>query len=97
MRSDARNEIAPTILNLQLSRVQSPVTASDQIGLIRNCSRVIDPGEVKPLCEYGIVSLSCKFERDAKHPDRIAYSKNGVTFKDGTTRPTFDLVLHPAK
>lgn len=62
-----------------------------------NGNGVCDAGEVKPLSEYGIVSLSVKFARDAKHPDRIAYSKAGVTFKDGTTRPTFDLVLHPAK
>lgn len=62
-----------------------------------NGNGVCDPGEVKPLSEHGIVSLSCKFTRDAKHPDRIAHSPAGVTFKDGTTRPTFDLVLHPAK
>jgi tetratricopeptide (TPR) repeat protein len=62
-----------------------------------NGNGVSDPGEVKPLSEYGIVSLTCKFERDANHPDRIAFAKTGVTFKDGTTRPTFDLVLHPAK
>jgi tetratricopeptide (TPR) repeat protein len=62
-----------------------------------NGNGVSDPGEVKPLSEYGIVSLSCQFERDPNHPDRIAFSKTGVTFKDGRTRPTFDLVLHPAK
>ncbi|VTS02346.1 haemolysin-like protein : HlyJ haemolysin-like protein OS=Pseudomonas aeruginosa GN=hlyJ PE=4 SV=1: TPR_16 [Gemmata massiliana] len=62
-----------------------------------NGNGVCDPGEVKPLSEHGIVSLSCKFTRDPKHPDRIAYSKVGATFRDGATRPTFDLVLHPAK
>ena len=62
-----------------------------------NGNGVADAGEVRPLAEYGIASLSCRYERDAGHPDRIAYSKAGVTFKDGTTRPTFDLVLHPAK
>lgn len=62
-----------------------------------NANGVCDAGEVKPLAEYGIVSLSCRFARDPKHPDRIAYSAAGATFKDGTTRPTFDLVLHPAK
>jgi hypothetical protein len=62
-----------------------------------NGNGVCDPGEVKPLSEWGIVALSCRYERDPKHPDRIAFSKVGVTFKDGRTRPTFDLVLHPAK
>ncbi|MBA4190160.1 MAG: hypothetical protein C0467_19420 [Planctomycetaceae bacterium] len=62
-----------------------------------NGNGISEPGEVKPLSEHGIVAISCKSERDAKHLDRIAYSKTGVTFKDGTTRPSFDLVLHPAK
>lgn len=62
-----------------------------------NGNGVCDPGEVKPLSEHSIVALSVKFERDPAHPDRIAYSRAGATFRDGTTRPTFDLVLHAAK
>ncbi len=62
-----------------------------------NGNGVSDPGEVKPLADYGIVAVSCRYRRDPSHPDRIAYSPAGVTFRDGTTRPTFDLVLHPAK
>ena len=62
-----------------------------------NGDGVCDPGEVRSLSEHGIVAISCQFERDPKHPDRIAFSKLGVTFKDGRTRPTFDLVLYPAK
>jgi hypothetical protein len=58
-----------------------------------NGNGVCDPGEVKPLSEYGIVALSCRCERDPSHPDRIAYAPKGVTFRDGKTRPTFDLVL----
>jgi hypothetical protein len=59
-----------------------------------NGDGICDPGEVKPVSEFGIVAISCKCERDPAHPDRIAYSPTGVTFKDGTTRATFDLVLH---
>jgi hypothetical protein len=62
-----------------------------------NGNGVCEPGEVKPLAEWGIVSLSCRHARDPNHPDRIAFSKAGVTFKDGRTRPTFDLVLHAKK
>jgi tetratricopeptide (TPR) repeat protein len=62
-----------------------------------NSNGICDAGEVKPLADYGIVSLSCKYTRDAKHPDRVAVSQFGVTYRDGTTRPTFDVVLHPAK
>jgi hypothetical protein len=54
---------------------------------------VCDPGEMKPLSEYSIVAVSCQFERDPSHPDRVAFSPRGVTFRDGRTRPTFDLIL----
>jgi hypothetical protein len=60
-----------------------------------NGNGVCDPGEVKPLSEYGIVAVSCRFERDVDHPDRIAFSPQGVTFRDGKSRPTFDIVLKP--
>jgi hypothetical protein len=50
---------------------------------------------VRPLAAYGIVSLSCRFERDRTHPDRIAWSSGGVRLRDGKTRPTFDLILKP--
>lgn len=59
-----------------------------------NGNGVSDPGEVKPLADYGIVALSDRCERDVNHPDRIVWSTRGVTFRDGTTRPTYDLVLH---
>jgi hypothetical protein len=62
-----------------------------------NGNGVSETGEVKPLSAYNIAALSCRFERDTRHPDRIAYSSRGVTFTDGRTRPTFDLVLHPAR
>jgi hypothetical protein len=60
-----------------------------------NGNGVCDHGEVKPLSAYGIVAVSCRFERDRSHPDRIAFAPRGVTFRDGTTRPTFDIVLRP--
>jgi hypothetical protein len=58
-----------------------------------NGDGICQPGEVKSLTELGIVAISCHYEIDLSHPDRIAYSKIGVTFADGTTRPTFDVVL----
>jgi hypothetical protein len=62
----------------------------------RNADGRSDPGEVRPVGEWGIVSLSSDYQHDAAHPDEIAISPRGVTFGDGTTRPTFDLVLKPA-
>ena len=58
---------------------------------------VCDPGEVRPLSEHGIVAVSCRFERDNGHPDHIAFSRVGVTFRDGSTRPTFDVILKPQR
>lgn len=60
-----------------------------------NGNGVADAGEVQAVAEAGIVAVSCRHERDESHPDRIAYSRAGVTFRDGRTRPTFDLVLKP--
>jgi hypothetical protein len=59
-----------------------------------NGDGIADPGEVRSLSEHGIVAVSCKSQRDPAHPDRIAYSASGVTFRDGTTRATYDLLLH---
>jgi len=42
-----------------------------------NGNGVWDPGEVKPFAEYGILSLSYRYERDPKHSARIAFSKAG--------------------
>jgi hypothetical protein len=60
-----------------------------------NGDGVCDPGEVKPLSAYGIVAVSIRCQRDESHPDRIFWSPRGVVFRDGSTRPTFDLVLKP--
>jgi hypothetical protein len=58
-----------------------------------NGNSICDPGEVKTLAELGIVSLSCRYTIDTAHPDAIPYSRAGVTFRNGTTRPTFDVIL----
>jgi hypothetical protein len=60
-----------------------------------NGDGICDPGEVKPLSAYGIVAVSVRCERDESHPDRILWSPRGVVFRDGSTRPTFDLILQP--
>lgn len=58
-----------------------------------NGNGVSDPGELKPLAEHGVTALGCRAEVLKSHPDRIPHCPTGVTFKDGTTRPTFDLIL----
>jgi hypothetical protein len=39
--------------------------------------------------------LSClrRYVRDSKHPDRIAYSREGVFFRDGSSRSTCDITF----
>jgi hypothetical protein len=54
-----------------------------------------EEGEVRPLAAWGIAALSCRCQRDESHPDRMVYSPEGVTLADGTTRPTYDIVLQP--
>ena len=68
----------------------------DGLAIWRDANRngVSEPGEVRSPAFWGVVSISCAFEFDPSHPDEIAFSPRGVTFDDGTTRPTFDIVLH---
>lgn len=61
-----------------------------------NRNGISDSGEVRPLADWGIVALSCKYAWDDAHGNRIAYSPRGVFFSDGSTRPTYDLILQPA-
>lgn len=61
----------------------------------RNANGISEPGEVRPVADWGIVALSCKHQRDLAHPDEPEFSPCGVTFRDGRTRPTFDIVLRP--
>jgi hypothetical protein len=59
----------------------------------KNGDGICDPGEVKSLAEWGIVALSCRYQIDATHPDRIPFSAMGVRFRDGVTRSSYDVIL----
>jgi tetratricopeptide (TPR) repeat protein len=60
-----------------------------------NSNGVSDAGEVRSLVAHGIVSLSCRAQLDGK-PHCVAHAPAGVTFRDGSTRPTYDVVLEQA-
>ena len=62
-----------------------------------NANGVSERGEVKPLADWAIVELSYAYSFDETHPDEIPFAPAGVTFKNGVTRPTFDLLLHRAR
>lgn len=75
-------------------RLTGPELTGLAIWRDRNANGRSESGEVRPLAAWDIVSLSCEYEIDATHRDEIAFSPAGVTFRDGATRPTFDIVLH---
>jgi hypothetical protein len=52
-----------------------------------NGNGISEPGEVKPIATYGIDQLSCRGE--AADPG-LRLSRQGVRFKDGSFRPTYD-------
>jgi hypothetical protein len=56
---------------------------------------VADAGEVRPLSSWGIASLSCRHVVIDDDPELAAWSAAGVTFDDGRTRPTYDVLLYP--
>ena len=56
-----------------------------------------EPGEVRPLAAYGIVSLSCRHRVTAGENNVAAVSGDGVRFTDGKTRPTYDVILEQAR
>jgi hypothetical protein len=58
-----------------------------------NGDGICQPEEIRPLSYYGVAGMSCAWQTDTSHPDRIAFSPAGVVLRDGSTRPTFDLIL----
>jgi hypothetical protein len=79
----------------QLIGVTVAVPAFDGLAIWHdaNGNGICEPGEIHPLSDYGIVAISCEYRTDSQHPDRIVFSPRGVMFRDGATRPTYDLIL----
>jgi hypothetical protein len=61
-----------------------------------NSNGMSERGEVRALASYDIVSLSYDFTR-LNDADRTPFVAKGVTFANSATRPTWDVVLHPAR
>ena len=59
-----------------------------------NGNGVSDRGEVQSPSAYDIVSLSYDY---ALMPDQTPFVARGVEFRDGSTRPTWDVFLQPAR
>jgi hypothetical protein len=58
-----------------------------------NGNGICEPAEVKPLAEWGIVVLCCRADPGPPSPYCAAQASKGVVFKDGRSRPTYDVVL----
>jgi tetratricopeptide (TPR) repeat protein len=56
-----------------------------------NTNGVSEPGEVRPVGAWGITALSCRYD---EHRTGIPFSPRGAQFQDGTTRPTYDWIVH---
>jgi len=56
----------------------------------KNGNGISETGEVLPLSEFGIISISCKHE---VHESGIPWSPQGVTLKNGTTLPSYDWIV----
>lgn len=57
-----------------------------------NQNGISEAAEVRPLSTYRIVAVSCDYEA-GDGVSVVARSRKGVTFVDGSTRPTYDLIL----
>jgi hypothetical protein len=57
-----------------------------------NCNGVSERGEVRSLAAHGIVSLSCRAVVGGV-PNCVAHCPQGVTYRNGSTRATYDVVL----
>jgi hypothetical protein len=61
-----------------------------------NGNGVSEPGEVAPLAAWDIVELSCEALGPGPNDDPklvTAFSPAGVRLADGSTRPTYDIIL----
>lgn len=55
-----------------------------------NSNGVSEPGEVLPVAEWGITAISVRHETG---PDGVPTSPAGLKMRDGSTRPTWDVIL----
>lgn len=60
-----------------------------------NRNGISEPGEVEPLSRVGVSTLSCSYQGVRGSSQLAAFSPRGVTFRDGSTRPSYDVWLHP--
>jgi len=55
-----------------------------------NCDGKSDSAEVRPIAEYGVKALNCRWEL---HLDGFPWHPGGITFTNGSSRPTYDWIV----
>jgi hypothetical protein len=55
----------------------------------QNANGVSEPGEVRPVADWGLTAISCRGE---PHVGGMSWCPQGVKFSDGSTRQTYDWV-----
>ncbi len=55
----------------------------------RNGNGICEPGEVRPLAEFGITALDCGSQ---PHSTGIPFNPTGVHYRDGSTQPSYDWI-----
>jgi len=56
----------------------------------QNGNGICDPGELKPLSEFGIVGIRCSSRQDSTG---MYFNPAGILLSNGTTRPTYDWMV----
>lgn len=61
-----------------------------------NSDGISQSAEVKSLQQWGITKLACAYQ-PGSDPQCAAFAPSGVWFADGSVRPTYDVILQPAR
>ena len=56
----------------------------------QNSNGISEPGEVRSVETFGIVSISCQSQADSAG---LKWHPHGVSYSDGSTRPTYDWIV----
>jgi hypothetical protein len=61
-----------------------------------NGDGISQPAEVQSLQQWGITRLACAYQPGTT-AQCAAFAPQGVWFADGSVRPTYDVILQPAR
>ena len=55
----------------------------------RNGNGICDPGELRPVTDFGVVAIDCGKRR---HETGISFNPQGILLRDGSSRATYDWI-----